>query len=57
MYTASLVSNTNSLQSLPNSMEFDVASNGDLEFLVDTTNENDVDEYVIQIQGSLDEGP
>ena len=38
-------------------MEFNVAANGELEFLVDTVNDNDIDEYVIQIQGSLDEGP
>lgn len=56
-YTASLVDNVNQLQGLPNGMEFDVNLDQLLEFSVDIINESQIGEYVIQILGSIDEGP
>ena len=56
IYTASLVDVTE-LKELPNGMEFDINQDDELEFSVDISNPSQIGEYIIQILGSIDEGP
>lgn len=51
------MNNINELVPLPNGFDFFEESNGDLIFTVETSAENDLGEYVIQVTGSIDEGP
>lgn len=56
-YQVNLVNTVNQLVPLPNGFDFFEESNGDLTFTVQTSAENDIGEYVIQVTGSIDEGP
>ena len=56
-YQVNLVNSANQLVPLPNGFDFFEESNGDLIFTVQTSAENDLGEYVIQVTGSIDEGP
>jgi len=42
-----LVTGTNSIVSLPDGIELVQASNGDLSLIVDTSDDNEIGEYVI----------
>lgn len=42
---------------LPDGFEFIQDSNGDLLFLIQTSDENQAGEYTIEFEGSIDEGP
>lgn len=56
-YEANLVSATNELVSLPDAIELIEDQNGDLIVLVDSSDENEIGEYIVQIRGVIDEGP
>jgi hypothetical protein len=42
---------------LPNAIEFIESFNGDLSLIVDSNDENEIGEYIVEILGSIDEGP